>query len=481
MIFYKKHIKTITVLFVLTAIIFFPAMRANAEETKVDSLTYSKQLINEFYLEEISDSVLNSAADIPSLVKLLNDPYSAYFTEQQYDEFMNNINNSFSGIGIQIDKSSDGIKVIAVFDQTPAALAGVKPGDIIMMAENHDLSAASAEEAVNYIKGKSGTFVNLEIKRGESLINLTIERKAIELPTVESSILDNHIGYINITSFGENTADEFGVALKKLDASNPDCYIVDIRNNGGGYMNAATDIAGYFIGENTALKAYKRSGDGYIYTSPNQGILIDKPTIFLINQYSASASEILAAAVKDYKKAFFIGEKTYGKGVAQSIFELPDNSYLKLTVLKFVSPLGHEISKVGIVPDMEVRDNVENNTDSLSAARVLFSKSSGGNSEAMLKTAGRSFEINMDFAKNKDNLNTYTYMTSNNNISIEMMSVQDQNITNTEKNSDNKSNLKASTGTLPQTGSMWDFQTLTILGGILIISGFCIKKIKITR
>ncbi|MGE5626928.1 MAG: S41 family peptidase [Solirubrobacterales bacterium] len=478
MICYKKHVKTITILFFLTALIFFPAGRAAAEGNPGDSLSYSKQLINEFYLEDIPDSVMNSAGDVQSLVKLLNDPYSAYFTEQQYNEFMNDINNSFSGIGIQIDKSQEGIKIISVFDNTPASLAGVKPGDIILKVENNDLSQASTEEAVKYIKGNSGTLVNLEIKRGDSLLKFTIERKAIEFPTVESSILDNHIGYISITSFGENTANEFGAALKKLNTSNPDSYIVDIRNNGGGYMNSATDIAGYFIGENVVLKGYKKSGDGYIYTSPNQGILIDKPTIFLINKYSASASEILAAALKDYKKAFFIGENTYGKGVAQNVFLLPDNSYIKLTVLKFVSPLGHEISKVGIVPDMEVKDSTADNIDSLSAARILLSKSLGGSSEATLKTAGQSFEINMDFAKNNNNLNTYTYITSNNNISVEMLPVQDNKSTNTEQNFDNNSNSKASVSTLPQTGSMWDFQTLIILGSVLVISGLGIKKIK---
>ena len=180
-------------------------------------------------------------------------------------------------------------------------------------------------------------------------------------------MLNDHTAYIDITSFGEDTAQLFTEKLQELRMKNPDNYIVDLRNNGGGYMISALDIAGNFIGANPAITIEDRDGQKTRYLAEDKGSTIDKPIIFLVNQYTASASEILSAAVKDYGKAFFVGTTTYGKGVAQQMFPLSDGSSLKLTVEKFYSPMGNVIQKVGISPDFEVKD-----VDSLSSCRIIF-------------------------------------------------------------------------------------------------------------
>lgn len=376
----SKLTKFIT-LSIVTSIVLINTsnFRVFADGSSQDVLNAGKQIIQQYYIEDVSDTELNAATDMDSLVKSLSDPYSAYFTEAQYNAFIGAVNNSFAGIGIQMDIAPEGIKIVSVFDKTPASDAGLKLGDIITQADGHNLAGLSTEEVAAYLKGNVDTSVHIVVKRGESLLSFDITRKQITLPTVEEKLLDNHIGYIDISTFGENTAAEFKTALDTLNTSTTDSYVVDLRDNPGGYMNVALDIAGYFIGNNAALKVQPKDGQVETYNAVDHNSVIDKPVIFLINEYSASASEILSAAVKDYKKAIFIGEKTYGKGVAQSIFTLPDNSYLKLTTFRFVSPLGNQINKVGISPDIKVQEDFNNNVDSLNVAKVLFNNQSISN------------------------------------------------------------------------------------------------------
>ncbi len=458
--------RNLTCFIIFLTMLILPGIKVSAANS-ADPLLYAKQLIQTYYIGDVTESQLNAATDVDSLVKSLNDPYSAYFTEQEYTEFINSINNSFSGIGVQIDKSTDGIKVITVFDGTPAKAAGLAAGDIILTADGHELSQLSVEESVKYIKGLSGTRVNLQVKRNDDILTFNVERTDIVLPTVENEMIDNHIGYIKITSFGEKTGSEFQTALTKLKAYTPDCYIIDLRNNGGGYMSTAFDIAGYFIGDNTVLKTQAKSGQASSYNATKQDILIDKPTIFLINGYSASASEILAAAVKDNKKALFIGEKTYGKGVAQNIFMLPDSSYMKLTTLKFVSPLGNEINKVGITPDIIVKDDLDNGISSLNAARILLS-SINRNGDGSFTAAGNTYNVNLTTAKSQNNLNTFLYLKAN------YKYVQSQ-VSSTENNTGDSMDTAA----LPNTGSALDFQNLSLTGIILMLSGaFVLKRLQ---
>lgn len=351
------------------------SVKAFADSYSQDILSTAKQIVKEYYIEDIPTSKLDAVKSVKSLVESLNDPYSSYFTKEEFNDFNNSINNSFAGIGVQIEASAEGIKLVAVYENSPAEEAGLKVGDIITEADGHALSGVSTDEAVTFIRGVVDSTVNLKVKRGSTLLSFQVTRRQIELPTVEGSLIDKHIGHIKISTFGENTASEFKSKLDELKSNGADSYIIDLRYNPGGYIDTATDIAGYFIGDNITLRSYSKSGKSQVYYAIKHQELIDKPTVFLINGYSASASEILSAAVKDNKKAVFIGEKTYGKGVAQSMFMLPDNSYMKLTIFRFVSPLGNEINKVGVAPDIKVVDDFEHETDSLNAARLLLNSS----------------------------------------------------------------------------------------------------------
>lgn len=474
----KKCNKIVLGIFnVLISIILISSFngRVLADSSTISSLDAAKYLVQKYYVGDISNSTINSAQDIEGLVKSLNDPYSAYFTEQQYNDFTNSINNTFSGIGVQIDASSEGngIKIMSVYDNTPAMKAGLKPGDIITKADGQSLSGMPVEQATAYVKGAAGTSVHLEVNRGGNLISFDVLREKIVMPTVEKNVVDNHIGYIKISSFGDTTNTEFTSAYNSLKSSNVDSYIVDLRNNPGGYANISFDIAGYFIGNKLVSKMQPKTGDPLMYYGTDHKEVIDKPTIFLINQYSASASEILSAAVKDSKKAVFIGEKTYGKGVAQNVIKLPDNSYLKLTVLRFVSPLGNQINKVGISPDMEIKDDLNSGVDSLSAARILLSGvNNSGHTTGFAKTtvAGKEFEINLSKADSNENISTYKYMTANffnkDNFSV----YNDGSKAQGNKTGASSNGVKS----LPATGTLYDYHFYLILGQALIISGILI-------
>lgn len=457
-----------------------------------DILSVGRKIIKQYYIEDVADSTLNSAQDLNSMVKGLNDPYSAYFTQKQYGDFINSINNSFCGIGVQIDAAGEGIRVISVYDKSPALNAGIMTNDIITEVDGHSLKGLPLESASSYIKGLPGSYADIKLIREDRVLQYKVERKQIVLPTVESKVVDKHIGYIKISSFGENTKDEFNNNLLELKKSLPDSYIIDLRNNPGGYMDVAINIAGYFIGNNSALISKQKNGQMITYNSTIQENNIDKPVIFLINKNSASASEILSAAVKDYNKALFVGEKTFGKGVAQNIFTLPDNSYLKLTVFKFVSPLGNEINKVGISPDLEIKDDNKMGVDSLNAARILFSNLKSGEDKsglAKVGIGGKTFEININEAKSKENFNTLKFMVNgifnNKNFWLgdnknwdsidETKSVSEYIFPKTpetsraEKGTEIK--LVAANKTLPETGYFIDFNLCMEVGAALILAG----------
>ena len=459
---YSKLVsKAIVNLVVFLALVGTLSIRVLAADSPT-SLDTGKSIVKQYYIGDIKDSIVDAATDMPSLVKSLNDPYSAYFTPQQYTDFTGSINNTFSGIGISIEASPDGIKIVSVFDSTPSKEVGLLTGDIITAAQGHELAGLSTEVATAYVRGATGTTVHLQVKRGATILFFDVIRKAIALPTVVGTLMDKHIGYIAISSFGETTATEFKSVYEGLKNNSADSYIIDLRNNGGGYMNTAFDIAGFFIGNNVALKVQPKTGVVTNYNATDEKELIDKPVIFLTNQYSASASEILSAAVKDYKKAIFIGEKTYGKGVAQTIFKLPDDSYLKLTVMRFVSPLGKEINKVGITPDLEIKDDVKLGIDSLSAARILFSNLSSKVDKSGLtkiNVAGQDYQVDLNIAQSKDNINTFKYMEPNLFNTTQTLKVVAS------------SSLTISGKSLPETGTLYDFSFYLGLGFTLMVAG----------
>lgn len=400
-----------SVLFFLTFFISSFSLNVQAAESST-LINEARSIIKENYVTTVPDSVLQ-ASTIEDMVKGLNDPYSQYFSEKEAEDFINSIDNKMYGIGIYIDMVEEGVKVSGIIESSPAESAGILKGDIIVSANGQSLAGLDASKAASYIKGEEGTSVNLKVKRGDSLLDFAVIRKEISIPTVTGKMLNDRTAYIDITSFGEDTADLFTQKLKELRMKNPDNYIVDLRNNGGGYLLTAIDIAGNFIGENPAITIEDRDGEKTRYLAEDKGSTIDKPIIFLINENTASASEILSAAVKDYEKAFFIGTTTYGKGVAQQMFSLSDGSILKLTVEKFYSPNGNVIQKVGVSPDFEVIE--ENYVDSLAVAELFSGKCRNDVDKrgyVKVNVGDRDYEIDLNLAKDENHWAAFKYIIS---------------------------------------------------------------------
>lgn len=395
--------------------IFLILLFLNPIYTKVQAQTSMLEegriVLKNNYVSTVSDYILG-ATDLNEMIKRLNDPYSDYFTKQEYSEFIDSINNTFYGIGVGIDIVPQGVRVTKVFENSPAFEAELKPGDIIVQAANKNLAGLSSEEATKYIKGEAGSYVKIVVHRNTEILDFNIQRREIKVATVTSEMQAGKAAYISISSFGGETSDLFSAQLKKMEGLGANSYIIDLRNNGGGYMSAALDIAGHFIGNSTAITVEDKSQSKLKYKAVDHGKVIDKPVIFLINEYSASASEILAAAVKDYNKAVFVGTTTYGKGVAQQMFSLSDGSFLKITTEKFFSPYGNVIHKTGVSPDFEVKDK---GIDSLKVANLLLSGTSLQEDKRgymRIDLDGREFYINLEVARSEEYWNTYTYILS---------------------------------------------------------------------
>jgi carboxyl-terminal processing protease len=361
----KKVYKVLSV--VLISILIFSFTSAGKYDDSI--INEVRQVLKTNYVDDLPDSTLNQPT-VEGIIKEINktDTHTEYFTAKQYGDFTNTVNQTYVGIGVSIEMVPEGVQVLTVFDPSPAKDADIKSGDVIMMADQHLLGGLSSDAAVALIKGPAGTKVNLRIKRGTELLNKLVPRRQINAPTITGQILDNHIGYIDISSFGADTATKFGEKLSELEAKNVDSYIIDVRNNGGGYLDTALNIAGYFVGNQVALITRSRAEGEQKLNAVAHNILINKKVTFLINQYSASASEVLSGVVRDYDKANFIGLKSYGKGSVQWPATLSNKDVLKLTIEKFFSPKDITIDKVGITPNIEIPNEV----DSMRVAELIF-------------------------------------------------------------------------------------------------------------
>lgn len=393
------------------------AVQTSDTSAPYTTLDEARGIIKSYYANSIPDAALN-ASTIDAMVKGLNDPYSEYFTAQEYNDFVGEINNSYCGIGIYINSDPEGLGIIGVMENSPAASVGLKIGDIIVKAGGQSLKGLSIEQASAYLKGEEDTTVAIKVLRDGKYYDYIVKREVINSPTIQGYIINNHVAYIEISSFGEDTPDEFRAKLDELKKSSPDCYIIDLRNDGGGYTDSCYDIAGYFMGNNPVVKMVDKDGHADIINAVAHSEVIDKPTYFLVNQYTASASEILSAAVKDYNKAYFIGTNTFGKGCAQQMYPLSDGSVLKITVRNFYSPLGKTIQKVGIAPDFAINEDAD--IDSLAVA-LLLSGSSGSSQDktgyVKVNFGGRDFEMNLNTARDEDYTSAFKYIISKSNSS----------------------------------------------------------------
>lgn len=304
-----------------------------------------KKSIFEFKHQKAKDAALKAIVDS------IGDEYSEYLTKNETTEWENYLNGEFSGIGISFQQNDKGeYQVTDVFKDSPAEKAGIKAGDIILKVDGKLYEAS--EEMSEHIRGKNGTKVELVLMRGNKQINLSMTRKTVKEKTVYAKILDDGSGYITIKSFEEGTAKEFETELSAFEKQGIKSMIIDLRNNGGGYINEGIEIADRLLKEGTITYMEDVNGKREYFNSDEKATKI-KYTV-LVNENTASTSEILTAAIKDNKGGKIVGTKTFGKGIVQETTKFKDGSSLKLTILRYFSPKGKVIHKKGIEPDVKV-------------------------------------------------------------------------------------------------------------------------------
>ena len=322
-----------------------------------------KSIIDEFYLGEVNEEDLKEGA-IKGYIEGLGDPYTEYISKEEMQEYMEDTLGNYVGIGIYmlLDEEEGKIKILAPMKGSPAEAVGIKSGDIIETVDGEEYTKDEMSEVANKIKGKEGTTVKIGIKRGEENLEFEVTRQNIKVNPVEGKILENNIGYIQFASFDETTYEDFKAKYEELKNQGITSLIIDLRNNGGGLVDQATDIADLFVEKDTPLLyEVDKDGNEEVIKAEND-VTINIPTIILTNENTASASEILAGALKDLGKAKIVGTKTYGKGIIQQIIPLSDGSGIKITTEEYQTPNRNKIHEVGIEPDeiVELPETVTN-------------------------------------------------------------------------------------------------------------------------
>jgi len=325
---------------------------------KIDLFGEVLEKINKEYVEETNQSEGMDAA-INGLLQSL-DPYSSYMSPEIFQEMQTETSGEFGGLGIEVSMEAGVVKVISPIDDTPASKAGIKAGDYIVKIDNIQVQGKSLSEAVDIMRGPVGSAIELTVRRRgvKKALTFNITREIIEVQSVKSELLDNNIGYIRLTSFNDNSREQIKKKIKKLkENKNLNAFILDLRNNPGGLLSQAIKISDFFLenGEIVSTKSRKKSENRKWFA--RKGDITDGKTLLvLINYGSASASEIVAGALKDHKRAIILGENSYGKGSVQSIIPLKNKGAIRLTVAKYYLPSGKSISEVGVRPDIEVNE-----------------------------------------------------------------------------------------------------------------------------
>ena len=326
---------------------------------KIDLFGEVLEKINKEYVDEVNQSESMDAA-IDGLLQSL-DPYSAYMSPEIFNEMQTETSGEFGGLGIEVNMESGVVKVISPIDDTPASRAGIKAGDYIIKIDDIQVQGKSLSEAVDLMRGPVGSSIILTVRRvgQKKALKFEIVREIIQIKSVKADLLKKDIGYLRLTSFNENSGKQIRDKIKEFEKNeNINSYILDLRNNPGGLLSQAIKISDFFLdnGEIVSTKSRKASENRKWFAK--KGDLIDgKTLIVLINYGSASASEIVAGALQDHKRAIILGENSYGKGSVQSIIPLKNKGAIRLTVAKYYLPSGKSISEVGVSPDIEINED----------------------------------------------------------------------------------------------------------------------------
>ena len=348
--------------FLFFIILLFTFQKSFSENTdiykKIDLFGEVLEKISKEYVDEVDQSKSMDSA-INGLLQSL-DPYSAYMTPESFEGMQTETSGEFGGLGIEVGMEAGVVKVISPIDNTPASKAGLKAGDYIVKINNTQVQGKTLMQAVDLMRGPVGSSIEITVRRRgvKKALIFNIKREVIEVQSVKSELIDNNIGYIRLTSFNENSSDQIKEKINKLN-KNKDLkgFILDLRNNPGGLLSQAIKISDFFLENGEIVSTRSRQASENRKWFAKKGDLTNgKTLIILINYGSASASEIVAGALKDHKRAIILGENSYGKGSVQSIIPLKNRGAIRLTIAKYYLPSGKSISEVGVTPDIEVAE-----------------------------------------------------------------------------------------------------------------------------
>lgn len=345
------------------------ALLSQENQKHMAQMEAMKELIDENFLFDYDEKQLYDGS-LKGMFENLKDPYTAYYTKDEFDKLMESVNGKYAGIGVAVQASDEGyIKAISVFDESPAKKAGIEVGDYITKVDGESYSADQLEEAVSKIRGNIGEKVKITVLRKNNKDKaeekeIEVERSDVKVDTVDSKVVEkdgNSVGYIKIKEFEDVTKEEFAKELKSLKDQNVDGIVMDLRNNPGGSLDVCLAIADTFLDEGIIVSTVDKKGKEIVENSDKE---MDKtPMTVLINENSASASEILAGAFKDRGRAKIIGKTSFGKGIVQKLFPLEDGSGVKITISEYFTPNKTKIHKIGVKPDIEVENNNDNILD----------------------------------------------------------------------------------------------------------------------
>ena len=348
--------------FLFFIILLFTFQKSFSENTdlykKIDLFGEVLEKISKEYVDEVDQSKSMDSA-INGLLQSL-DPYSAYMTPESFEGMQTETSGEFGGLGIEVGMEAGVVKVISPIDNTPASKAGLKAGDYIVKINNTQVQGKTLMQAVDLMRGPVGSSIEITVRRRgvKKALIFNITREVIQVQSVKYELIDNNIGYIRLTSFNENSSEQIKEKINKLN-KNKDLkgYILDLRNNPGGLLSQAIKISDFFLENGEIVSTRSRQASENRKWFAKKGDLTNgKTLIILINYGSASASEIVAGALKDHKRAIILGENSYGKGSVQSIIPLKNRGAIRLTIAKYYLPSGKSISEVGVTPDIEVAE-----------------------------------------------------------------------------------------------------------------------------
>jgi len=335
---------------VKTVLLYAPP-KSNVDWNALDEVFTT---IEQHYVRADPNGVRLTEGAASGMVGGLGDQFSRYETEAQYEANQNFLNGQFAGIGATVQQSGSQIVVANVLPGTPALKAGMKAGDVIVAVDGQSTAGWTADDAVNHIRGQANTTVKVDVSRNGRPVSFTMTREEISVPSVAAHVFDGKVLYIRVFDFGTRTATEFDQALKTGLTNSVKSVILDLRDNPGGYVDAANSVISEFVRSGTSTVLVQRGGKEEVRTVSGDGLAFNNPLVVLVNENSASASEITAGALKDHHRATLIGVKTFGKGSVQEDFKLRDGN-LHLTIAYWLTPDRHSIEKTGIMPDDTVK------------------------------------------------------------------------------------------------------------------------------